>query len=271
MEAHERVFEVPRRIPLSGLLQKAQPYVSVHSGASWVVDVDGRTTAVWSHQHGLRLLVQDVETEPEPHQVYFHYFGSIDANWLYQRLREGARPHRRELEEEYRPLAEAAFEHAQRRRERESPERLLTVPCVKAIAGLGAEIDLHNDSLLRFDLCGQRWTVELVDTMTIIRTYPDESLGAWIRPATFAECWLLVAAAGETRAAQGLPRLPAYTQNPAPELRPMDSWPPGIPRWTTTGYEFVAQLTGERAVEYFRLAIGRDIPQITSVLRSSFR
>lgn len=265
MESHQRVFDIPRRVPLSVVLEKAQQCAWIHGGAPWVVDVDGRTTAIWSRQHGLCLLVRDAPMGQRSYQVYFHYFGGIDPEWLFQRLRDGAPPHRRRLEEEYRPLAEAACEREQRRREQEIPERLLSEPCVRALAELGAEIDLHNDGLFRFDLDDRRWTVQRVDSMTIIRTPADEGFGAAIRPAAFAERWLVAAVAGEARATRGLPHLPAYTQNPAPDLEPMSS-PPGTRRWTTTTPEQVAQLTGERAVDYFRLAVGRSIEELVALL-----
>lgn len=265
MESHELVFDVPRRVALSIVLEEAQPYVHVHGGASWVVDVDGRTTAIWSQQHGLQLLVRDAPMGQRFYKVYFHYFGQIDPEWLFQRLRDGAPPHRRHLEEEYRPLAEAACEREHRRREQEIPERLLSEPCVRALAELGAVIDLHNDGLFRFDLDDRRWIVERDDSMTIIRTPADEGFDAAICPTAFAECWLVAAAAGEARATRGLPHLPAYTQNPAPDLEPMSS-PPGTRCWTTTTPELVAQLTGERAVDYFRLAIGRSIEELVALL-----
>ncbi|WP_157496854.1 hypothetical protein [Leifsonia sp. Leaf264] len=264
--SHAHQVTVARGTRLSALLDRAAPEIRAR-GWSWVAVADGRVVAVWSSDHGVQLLVPDarVTSKRGPRRVDFRYYLQIDPAWLHRRLAEGADPDREALELEYRPQAQAAWELEARRRERDDPARLLSPECIAAVQSFGAQIDLHNDRQMRLDILGTRWTVIRSDTMTQIHRGED-ALAASIRPAAFAECWLVAAIGAEARLSIGLPRLPDFQPLPAPELTPMAaSWPQGVKRWTTTG-DLIAQLAGEDAVSCYRLASGRSIAEIAQLL-----
>lgn len=263
--SHAFELRAPAGITIAALLGRAAPEIRA-SGWSWVVVVDGRVAAVWSVDHGVQLLIPDrnLTAETIPRTIHFRYFVQIDPEWLHRRLAEGAPADRSALELEYRPIAQSAAEAENRRREREIADRLLTPECMRALVAVGAEIDLHNDRLLRFDLHGERWWASRADTMLSIR-HGDGGEGASIRPAAFAEAWLVAATSAASRSAAGEVRFPPYAPFPAPELRPMGEWPPGVRRWTTQG-EPVAQLAGQDAVDAFQLAYGRTIAEIVALM-----
>lgn len=265
MRSHAHQVTALAGMRLSRLVKMSTPEIR-ERGWSWVVVADDRTIAVWSVDHGVQMLVPDSRLTGggAPARLYFRYFVQIDPAWLHRRLGEGAAPNRQTLELEYQPIARTVWENEQRRRERESPERLISAECVSVLVSLGARLDLHNDRTIRFDLRGSQWTANRVDTMTMMHSGID-GLAASIRPAAFAECWLVAAAGSESRAARGHPRLPDFRPLPAPHLETMSSWPPGVPRWTTVG-PLVAQLSGEDAVSCFRLAFGRSIAEIAELL-----
>ncbi|WP_427870816.1 hypothetical protein [Leucobacter luti] len=172
----------------------------------------------------------------------------------------------RDIQEEYRPIAAAADEREQRRREAECDERLISPECVAILESFGSRIALHNDRLLRFELCGAGWSVARLDTMTRIEAGDDRTGGASIRPVGFAECWLVAAVAAVAREAGGLVAIPDHPPETVPELRRMGDWPPGNRRWSTVG-EQTAQLHSARAVDCFRLAHGRSIAEIAALMR----
>lgn len=260
VSSHERTLTVDAGTPLSRLLELAAPEIRA-PGWSWVATTEAGPVAVWSVDHGVQLLVEDapVTAEIGPHDVLFRYFMQIDPAWLHARLAEGAAPRRDVLEREYRPLAQAAREREDRRRERELPERLLTPECVAAVEGLGAATDLHNDRTYRFDLLGEGWAVSRADTMTQVFRGAGTPPIASVRPTSFAECWLVAMVAAQVRAARGLPRLPDVDSPTAPELRPM-----GPDRWQLNG-PLTVQLRGEAAVAAYRLAFGRSIAEILAL------
>ncbi|MGM7697048.1 hypothetical protein [Microbacterium sp. A84] len=265
MQSHAHQVTVASGTRLSALLGRASPGIRQH-GWSWVAVADGRVAAVWSVDHGVQLLVPDsrVTSKGGPHSVHFRYFLQIDPAWLHRRLIEGAVPNLKSLEREYQPLARVAWEQEQRRRENELPDRLLTAECTSALQSFGAQIDLHNDRTIRFNLFGTQWTASGSDTMIQIHS-GEGGPAASIRPSTFAECWLVAAVGAEMRISRDIPRLPHFQPLPAPRLKPMTSWPPGVQRWTTNG-NLIAQLSGADAVSYFRIAVGRSIAEIAELL-----
>ena len=267
IEPHARELSVASGTRLSALLALAAPEIRAR-GWSWVAMAEGRPLAVWSVDHGVQLLVPDrrVTGRRGPHAVHFRYLQQIDPAWLHRRLAEGAPMRPRDLEEAYRPIATAVYEREQRRREAECDERLISPECVGILESFGSRIALHNDRLLRFELCGARWSVARLDTMTRIEAGDDRTGGASIRPAALAECWLVAAVAAVVREEQGIVAIPDHPPETVPELRRMGDWPPGNRRWSTVG-EPTAQLHSERAVDCFSLACGRSIAEIAALMR----
>lgn len=261
VESHRWELRVEDGTLLSAMLEAATPDIRSR-GWSWVAIVNGETSAVWSVDHGVRLLVDDrrLTTDDVECEVYFQYFLQIEPEWLYQRLRAGARADRDPLVREYAPIAEEKYELELRRRERELADRLLSAECIAALEALGATVDLHADRVCRFDFQGERWTVERSDSMTIV-SYPDPRgrTRASLRPAGFAECWTVAAVVARVRVARGLPRLPDVELHSSPNLRQTGN------RWMTSG-PITVVLTDEDAVACFRLAIGRTVPEIFGLL-----
>lgn len=247
---------------LSAVLEQAAPEIRA-SGWSWIAVVGREPAAVWSVDHGVRMLVDDSPVAEEL-DVHFRYFLQIDPAWLHERLRAGAPADRRALEREYAPIALVRRERELRRREQESAERYLSPEFVAAAIGLGATIDLHADTVCRLDLLGERWTVQRSDTMTLVYRGGGAPIAS-LRPTVFGECWVVASLAAEVRASRGLPRLPAFEAHPAPELRAMAGPRTGPVRWAASG-PLTAQITGEEGLDCFRLAVGRSIAEILAVM-----
>lgn len=280
MESHAYQRRVTSGTRLSTLLESTAPHMG-GPGWSWVALADGAAVATWSIDHGVQMLVPDtrVTRRNSPVKIHFSYFLQIDPLWLHRRLADGAEPDRAALSEEYRPLQEEKWEQEQRQREREISDRLISTTCTAILKSFGAELDLHNDQLLRFYLHGVRWSVSRSDTMISVY-WGGKGCGASIRSLALAECFLVSAAASHARAATDLPRFPDFDTNPMPELRRMSDWPPGLPRWSTTGdpiirlaggYDPVAQLSGEESVACFRFMTGRSLDEIARLLAYSSR
>ncbi|MFE0747895.1 hypothetical protein [Gordonia sp. NPDC058843] len=267
VSSHARRISVRPGTELSAVLAVAAPEIRSR-GWSWVADVDGRVTAVWSVAHGVQMLIEDapVTADGVPRRIHYRYFVQIDPTWLHRRLAEGAAANRLALERDYRPIGERRREEEERRRERESAARYLTVDCTEALLGFGAEFDLHNDRMARFDLCGSSWRVQRADTMTMTFDGSGRVMSS-IRPAAVAERWLIAAAGQRMRQARGL-SVPDEPRLPAPDLRPMGAGVAGTARWTTRG-EPVVQLTGDDAVRAYRLSAGRSISEIVTILTGS--
>ncbi|WP_440709198.1 hypothetical protein [Herbiconiux sp. YIM B11900] len=264
--AYRRSFRSGTR--LAGVLEATHP--EIHSrGWSWVAVVDGTVSAVWSVDLGVRLLVDNrrLRAGASPLPVVFRYFVQIDPQWLHERLAAGAPADRDALSAEYAPIAAERLEQEQRRREREVPERLLSAVCIEALERLGARIDLHSDTRCRFDAHGERWIVVRSDTMTLVHHGENPGPIASLRPRAFAEVWLASAVGARGREKDGLPPLPSPVPDQGPPLRSMTSWPPGRERWSATGDDgFVAQLSGEDAVAWYRFAFGRTLDEIVEAL-----
>lgn len=262
--AHRRSFH--DGIRLADLLEATHP--EIHSrGWSWVAVVDGTVSAVWSIDHGVRLLVRDrrVRAGAAPIRVVFRYFLQIDPQWLHRRLAAGAAADREVLSAEYAPLAAERLEQEQRRRERDVPQKLLSPAGVEALVRLGATIDLHSDTRCRFFAEGEQWTVVRSDTMMLVHREGTAAPIASLRPASFAEAWLATAVGASGREERRLPPLPPSVPIEGPPMTTMSSWPPGTARWSARGDDgFVAQLTGEDAVKWYRFAYGRTLAEIVA-------
>ncbi len=264
VQSHRHGIEVPEATRLADLLDAAHPEIEA-PGWSWVAVVDGTVSAVWSVDHGVRLLVRNrrLHAGRAPLAIFFRYFVQIDPAWLHERLAAGAPAHRPALEEEFRPIARERLEQEERRREREIREKLLSPETIAALGLFGATIDLHSDRLCRLLLGEETWMVRRLDTMTVV--YDGESRGpiASLRPHSAAESWLAAALGGRQRARRGLPTYPAYLAHPGPRLETMASWPPGVSRWSATGEDgSVAQLSGERALAAYRFARDRSLAEV---------
>lgn len=262
VQPHAHDVSVAQGTALSLVLEHASPEIRA-SGWSWVAEVDGAPAAVWSVDHGVRMLVDDVPVTTEI-DVFFRYFVQIDPAWLHQRLRDGAPAHRHELESEYAPIARERREQELRRRERVSDERYLSSEFVQAATSLGAVVDLHADTVCRFDFRGERWTVQRSDTMTLVYR-GDGGPVASLRPKAFGECWVIAALASDVRSSLGLPRLPDFDAHPTPEPRAMPSSRTGPVRWAVSG-PLTAQVTGDEGLGCFRIAVGRSISEILALM-----
>ncbi len=269
--AYRRSFR--NRTPLAEVLEATHPEIRSR-GWSWVAVVDGIVSAVWSTDHGVRLLVENrrLQARRSPLPVVFRYFLQIDPQWLHERLAAGAAADREALSAEYAPLAAERLEQEQRRRERDVPQKLLSSACIEALERLGAKIDLHSDTRCRLDAHGERWIVVRSDTMTLVHHGENPGPIANLRPSSFAELWLTAAVGSRERERNALPRLPLPTPDQGPPLRPMTSWPPGRERWSATGDDgFVAQLSGEDAVAWYRFAFGRTLDEIVATVTGPAR
>lgn len=196
--AHRQSF--PDGTLLADVLDATHPEIR-SPGWSWIAVVDGTVSAVWSVDHGVRLLVEDrrLRAGDAPVRVFYRYFLQIDPQWLHERLATGAAADRRALSAEYAPLAAARLEQEQRRREREVPEKLLSSATIDALVGLGATIDLHSDTRCRFFAHGERWVAVRSDTMTLIYRADQAPPIASLRPRAVAERWLVTAVAERLR------------------------------------------------------------------------
>lgn len=260
--SHAHDIHVAAGSSLSAVLEQVSPEIRA-SGWSWVAVVGGETAAVWSVDHGVRMLIDDVPVVAEL-DVHFRYFLQIDPAWLYERLRAGAPADRRALERAYAPIALVRRERELRRREQESTERYLSPEFVDAATGLGATIDMHADTVCRLELLGERWTLQRADSMTLVYRGGGAPIAS-LRPTAFGECWVVASLAAEVRVSRGLPRLPAFDAHPAPELRAMAGPRTGPVRWAAYG-PLTAQITGEEGLACFRLAVGRSISEIVALM-----
>lgn len=262
VQSHAREVLVAEGTRLSEVLGRAAPEIRA-LGWSWVAVVGGRTAAVWSVDQGVRLLVEDVPVSAET-DVFFRYFVQIDPEWLYARLRAGVAPRRSDLEKEYAPIARERREQELRRKEKDSDERYLSLEFVRAAAGLGAVVDLHADTVCRFDLHDERWTVQRSDTMMLVYRGGGAPIAS-LRPKAFGESWVIAALAADVRESLGLPRIPDFEAHPAPELHAMPGMRTGPVRWAVTG-PLTAQVTGDDGLDCFRIAVGRSITEILDLM-----
>ncbi|MEA1262656.1 hypothetical protein MicroSTF_06420 [Microbacterium sp. STF-2] len=268
MSSHARRLSFPDGTRLADLLEATHPEIE-NRGWSWVAVVDGTESAVWSVDHGVRLLVRNrrLRGSASPIPVVFRYFLQLDPQWLHGRLAAGAAANRDALSVEYAPLAAERLEAEQRRREREVPEKLLSAAAVGALVRLGATIDLHSDVRCRFFAAGERWVVGRSDSMTVVYRAETPAPIASLRPRAFAELWLATAVGARGRQARGLPPLPPSASTEVPQPETMASWPPGTSRWSFTREDgHVAQLSGEDALDWYRFAFGRTLDEIVGSL-----
>ncbi|MFJ3956871.1 hypothetical protein [Arthrobacter sp. NPDC090010] len=261
MRSHAREIRVEEGTSLSALLGEAAPEIQL-AGWAWAAIVHGEPIAVWSLDHGVQLLVEDkyVTAARGPHGIHFRYVPGIEPGWLHRRLTEGSPADWDALERDYRPIAQASWEQEQRRLEQENPERLLTSECVAALHSLGGVGDLHNRRMYRFTLFGESWSVQRSDTMTLVYRGGGAPIAS-LRPADFAESWLVAAVAATWRIRNGLPPLPRFAPHPAPELQPLAGLPGDPPRWTTHG-PLTVILADDAAVACFRIAVGRSVRDV---------
>lgn len=268
MSSHAYRRSFPDGTRLADLLEATHPEIE-NRGWSWVAVVDGTVSAVWSVDHGVRLLVRNrrLRAAASPIPVVFRYFLQIDPRWLHERLATGAAANLDALSAEYAPRAAERLETEQRRREREVPEKLLSAAAVDALVRLGATIDLHSDGRCRFFAAGERWVVVRADSMTLVYRAETAAPIASLRPRSFAELWLATAAGARGRQERGLPPLPPSVWTEAPPSETMASWPPGTPRWSFSGDDgHVTQLSGEDALDWYRFAFGRSLDEIVESL-----
>jgi hypothetical protein len=259
---HERELTVLEGSALSALLDAAAPEIR-SPGWSWVAVLHHENVAVWSVDHGVRLLVDDRPLGPadDGATVDFRYLLQIDPEWLHARLSAGAPLNRIALAAEFEPIARERRERDLRRREREVADKFLGRECLAALERLGAVIDLHADRYCRFDVAGERWVASRADTMFQVFRGGDPFPVASIRPHVAGEEWLVAAVVGVVRAARGLARFPDVELAPLPEIRAMSSFPAKRPRWSTVG-PLTVQMAGEESLACFRFAHGRSIDGI---------
>jgi len=194
--SHKHEISVEAGTPLSVMLDLAAPEIRL-SGWSWVPFLGREIVAVWSVDHGVRLLVEDRPLGPadEHATVFFRYLQQLDPEWLHGRLGAGAPLNQRALTAEFAPIALERHERELRRREREVDAKYLSPECVEALVRLGAVIDLHADAICRFDLAGERWVVSRADTMMQVFNGTQRPPIASIRPHADGERRLLEAVA----------------------------------------------------------------------------
>ncbi|WP_040165208.1 hypothetical protein [Microbacterium gorillae] len=254
MESHRRTMTVPTPVRLSVLLARVAPEIR-QRGWSWVVDIGGEAVAVWSADHGVRLLVADRELAADSPlgTIVNRYFGQIDPGWLHRRLSEGAPANRCQLEREYEPLARRARAEEDRRRERERPGGFVGEETLAQLSRLAAVIDLHHDRKIAFEVGGVRWEAERSDTMMTIRR--DGRPRASLRPHAFGEVWLVVAVVVDVRERRGL--------RPCPEapLRAAREPVAVAGRFFLRGGPPDGNLEDDAAVAIYRLAAGRTVTE----------
>jgi hypothetical protein len=254
--SHAAVISVPRGTSLSAAIERSSPEIK-SPGWSWIAVVDGETTAVWSVDHGVRLLVAERRLTRGPVDIFFRYFVQIDPAWLFERLAEGQPPDRRSLEEQYAPLAREKYRAELRRREREIDGRLLSAACLDALHRYGADITLHADVACEFTHRGDSWTVRRADTMLQVfrgRGGPVAS----IRPHALGEAWLVGMLGAGERTAAGLAATPGGELLPGLELVESGG------RWMSRGAT-VVQVNSEIAARVAQLAQGRSVAQVRAL------
>ncbi|MGV2985120.1 hypothetical protein ACNPNP_15580 [Microbacterium sp. AGC85] len=255
--SHAKTTTVPRGTLLSAALEQCSPEIR-SSGWSWVADVDGETAAVWSVDHGVQLLVEDRKLTHGPIDIHFRYFVQIDPRWLFERLAQGAPANRRDLEREYAPIAREKYRAELLRREREIDARLLTSECIMAVRHYGADVTLHADVACDFTYRGDEWAVRRADTMLQVFVGGGAPIAS-IRPHVLGEAWLVGILGTSARAAAGLPDLPDADPLPGLELTQTGG------RWMSHGAT-VVQVRTERAARVARLAFGRSIAEVRTLL-----
>ncbi|BDD81903.1 hypothetical protein TPB0596_16660 [Tsukamurella pulmonis] len=259
IDSHASTETVRPGTTLSAFLGAAEPHVG-SIGWSWLARVDDVYAAVWSIDHGVQLLVDDypITRGTAPRNLYWVYWQQIDPAWLHHKLSGGAPVNFKRLHDEYKPIGLEKQEREERQRERDIDERCVSANCMRAIENLGADIELHNDRLLRFDLLGLRWTFKRNDSMFDI--YVGDDSPASIRPLPLAERWLLTAVA-----TRSTPCWDLFSLAPAEstfEWRAMSPTLGRPARWEARKDYAVAQLEGDDAVACFRFAEGRTLEQI---------
>ncbi|CAH0123294.1 hypothetical protein [Microbacterium sp. Bi121] len=257
VQSHAGVMSVPRGTLLSAALERSSPEIR-SPGWSWVAVVDREVTAVWSVDHGVRMLVPDRELTRGPVDIHFRYFVQIDPAWLFDRLSTGATADRRELEAEYAPIAREKHRAELRRREREIDARLLSAECIEAIRHYGADVTLHADVACDFTHAGETWAVRRADTMLQVFRGGGGPIAS-IRPHVLGEAWLVGMLGASVRAASGLPSLPAADRLPGLEFTQTGG------RWMSRGAT-VVQVDSEHAADVAGLVFGRSIAEIRMLL-----
>lgn len=255
--SHAGVLSVPRGTLLSAALERSSPEIR-SPGWSWVAVVDGETTAVWSVDHGIQLLVSDRPLKRGPVEIYFRYFVQIDPVWLFDRLAQGEKADRRELEREYAPLAREKHRAELRRRESEIDARLLSAECIEALRRYGADITLHADIACDFTHAGEQWAVRRADTMLQMFRGGGGPIAS-IRPHALGEAWLVGMLGAMSRISAGTSDLPDVDPLPGLELTQSGG------RWTSHGAT-VVQVQSELAARVARLVHGRSIAEVTALL-----
>lgn len=257
VESHARTRTLPRGTLLSAAIEQCSPEIKAR-GWSWVAVVDREVAAVWSIDHGAQLLVADRRLTRGPVDIHFRYFVQIDPGWLFERLAQGARANRRELEHEYAPIAREKYRAELRRRELEIDARLLSSECIEAIRHYGADITLHADVACEFTHQGEPWVVKRADTMLQVFVGGGGSIAS-IRPHALGEAWLVGILGASARVAVGLPDLPDVDPVPGLELTQTGG------RWMSHGAT-VVQVRTEPAARVARLAYGRSVTEVRTLL-----
>lgn len=257
MQSHARTYQVARGTRLSKALRMCLPEIKA-PGWSWVVKLDGVTTAVWSVDHGVQLLVPDRSLQGGPVDIVFRYFQQIDPAWLFDQLAAGERANSNELSRLYAPIRAARSKAAWRRREQENPDRLLSAECIAALQHYGAEVTLHADKLCEFTHQGAHWSVQRQDSMAVIYRGGGRALVS-LRPHSLAEAWLVGMLGATERTTSGLPDLPEYVPVPGLRLDKVGS------RWVSLG-AVVVQTSNERAGMVADFAFGRTIDEVRAAL-----
>lgn len=256
---HARTLSVPSGTMLSAALEKSSPEIRA-KGWSWVAVVDGEVAAVWSIDHGVRMLIADRALDRGPVDIYFRYFVQIDPAWLFDRLAQGAPAHRHDLEAEYAPIAREKYAAELRRREREIAAKLLSAECIEAIESYGAEITLHADIACTFTYRGETWTVRRADPVLQVFIGPGGPRAS-IRPHALGEAWLIGMLGAAARAAAGLPELPD-----AEVIQGLDFTRRGG-RWMTEGAT-VVQVRSDLEARVAELVFGRSLAEVLAMLEA---
>ncbi|KQZ23645.1 hypothetical protein [Microbacterium sp. Root553] len=254
--SHAATLSVPDGTRLSAAIETSSPEIRAQ-GWSWVVVVDGEVAAVWSVDHGVRMLVADRELDHGPADIYFRYFVQIDPAWLFDRLAQGAPAHRYDLEAEYAPIAREKYATELRRREREIAAKLLSSECIEAIESYGAQVTLHADIACTFTYRGDTWTVRRADTMLQVFVGPGGPRAS-IRPHALGEAWLVGMLGTAARVAAGRIELPDAEVLPGLDLTQRGG------RWTSQGAT-VVQVTSDLAARVAELVYGRSIAEVRAV------
>lgn len=254
--SHAATLSVPDGTMLSAAIEKSSPEIRAQ-GWSWVVVVDGEVAAVWSVDHGVRMLIADRALDHGPADIYFRYFVQIDPAWLFDRLAQGAPAHRYDLEAEYAPIAREKYATELRRREREIAAKLLSAESIAAIESYGAQVTLHADIACAFTFRGDTWTVRRADTMLQVFVGPGGPRAS-IRPHALGEAWLVGMLGAAARAAAGRPELPDAEVLPGLDLTQRGG------RWTSQGAT-VVQVTSDLAARVAELVYGRSMVEVRAV------